>query len=474
MSLWALGAVELASRIRRGEVSAREVVESHLSRIDQVNGPINAIVTLVSELALEAAARADQAHAAGSTLGPLHGLPVAHKDLVDTAGIRTTYGSPLFADHVPKVDGLVVTRARAAGAITIGKTNTPEFGAGSHTFNPVFGVTRNPRAPDTSAGGSSGGAAAALASGMVPLADGSDLGGSLRNPASFCGVVGLRPSPGRVPSWPAAMPWQSMSVEGPMGRSVADVALFLSALAGPDRRIPISLDDGGETFSPPLQSRPVHDLRVAFSPDLGGLPVDAEVAVVTRRAVDGIADSGAAVTEVDPPLPAADQVFETLRAWSMAATRADLYDRAADGMKETVRWNIERGRAQSGAEVGAAELARGAIFAAMGDFFERFDVLVTPVSQVPPFPVEWEYPVEVDGTPMATYIEWMRSCSRISVTSCPALSLPAGTTAGGLPVGIQLVAPHRAERRLLEIAAGFEQILAIDCGPGFAWGRSAR
>jgi amidase len=474
MSLWKLGAVELAARIRSGEFSAREVVAGHLARIDEVNGSINAIVTLVAESALEAAARADRAHAAGEALGPLHGLPVAHKDLIDTAGIRTTYGSPLFADHVPRVDGLVVTRARAAGAVTIGKTNTPEFGAGSHTFNPVFGVTRNPHAPGTSAGGSSGGAAAALASGMVPLADGSDLGGSLRNPASFCGVVGLRPSPGRIPSWPAAMPWQSMSVEGPMARNVADVALFLSALAGPDRRIPISLDDRGKVFSPPLQERPAHDLRVAFSPDLGGLPVDRQVAAATRRAVDRIADSGAVVTEVDPPLPDADHVFETLRAWSMAAIRGDLYDRAAGRMKESVRWNIERGRAQSGAEVGAAELGRGAIFAAMDDFFERFDVLVTVVSQVPPFPVEWEYPVEVDGTPMATYIEWMRSCSRISVTACPALSLPAGTTPAGLPVGIQLVAPYRAERTLLEIAAGFEQIFAIDCEPGFASGASGR
>ncbi len=254
MSLWSFGAVELASRIRSGEISVREVVKSHLSRIDEVNGSINAIVTLVAEPALEAASRADEAHAAGSTLGPLHGIPVAHKDLIDTAGIRTTYGSPLFADHVPEVDGLIVSRARAAGAITIGKTNTPEFGAGSHTFNPVFGVTRNPHAPDMSAGGSSGGAAAALASGMVPLADGSDLGGSLRNPASFCGVVGLRPSPGRVPSWPTPMPWQSMSVEGPMGRSVADVALLLAALAGPDRRVPISLDDAGEVFGPPLEA----------------------------------------------------------------------------------------------------------------------------------------------------------------------------------------------------------------------------
>ncbi len=474
MSLWTLSAVELAARIRSGELSAREVVESHLSRIDDVNGSVNAIVTLVPELALEAAARADQAHAAGQALGLLHGLPVAHKDLIDTAGIRTTYGSPLFADHVPEVDGLVVTRARAAGAITIGKTNTPEFGAGSHTFNPVFGATRNPHAPDYSAGGSSGGAAAALSSGMVPLADGSDLGGSLRNPASFCGVVGLRPSPGRVPSWPASMPWQSMSVEGPMGRSVTDVALLLSALAGPDRRIPISLADRGEEFSPPLQPRPAHDLRVAFSPDLGGLPVDAEVAAVTRRAVDRIGDAGAAVIEVDPPLPGADGVFETLRAWSMEAGRGDLYDRVAGRMKESVRWNIERGRALSGAEVGAAELGRGAIFAAMGDFFERFDVLVTVVSQVPPFPLEWEYPVEVNGTPMTTYIEWMRSCSRISVTACPALSLPAGTTPAGLPVGIQLVVPHRAERTLLEIAAGFEQILAIDCRPGFASGGSGR
>jgi amidase len=474
MSLWTAGAVELAARIRSGEVSAREVVESHLSRIDQVNGSISAIVTLVPEQALEAAARADQAHADGQELGVLHGLPVAHKDLIDTAGIRTTYGSPLFADHVPRFDGLIVTRARAAGAITIGKTNTPEFGAGSHTFNPVFGVTRNPHEFGMSAGGSSGGAAAALASGMVPLADGSDLGGSLRNPASFCGVVGLRPSPGRIPGWPTSMPWQSMSVEGPMGRTVADVALFLSALAGPDRRVPISLDDAGSVFAPPVEPCRPQGLRVAFSPDLGGLPVDRRVAAVTRRAVDRIADAGAAVTEIDPPLSGADHVFETLRAWSMEAGRGELYDRAGERMKATVRWNIEQGRALSGAEVGAAEVGRGVIFAAMADFFQRFDVLVTVVSQVPPFPVEWECPTEIAGSPMSTYIEWMRSCSRISVTSCPALSLPAGDTGGGLPVGIQLVGPYREERRLLEIAAGIEEILAIDCVPGFASGLPGR
>lgn len=458
MTLWSHSAVELAGMLRRGLVSAREVVDAHLARIGDVNPGINAIVTLVPEMAMEAAARADAAHAADEDLGPLHGLPVVHKDLVDTAGIRTTYGSPIYADHVPDADDLIVTRARSAGAITIGKSNTPEFGAGSHTFNPVFGPTRNPADPSRSAGGSSGGAAAALAAHMVPIADGSDLGGSLRNPASFCGVVGLRPTPGRVPGWPAGLVWDSMAVDGPMGRTVADVALFLSALAGPDGRIPVSLDDRGEVFAPPIDPTPLDSLRVAYSPRLGDLPVDSAVASVTAAVADRLADAGARVVEADPPLEGADLAFETLRALMMEAARGGLYDTDRDRMKPTVRWNIERGRALSGPEVGRAEVARSAVFTAMDRFFDDHDVLLTVTSQVPPFPIDVEYPTEVAGIPMSSYIEWMRSCSRITVTSCPALSLPAGEV-DGLPVGVQLVTRYRTERRLLEIATAVEQLL---------------
>ena len=452
-------AVELARLLRSRAVSAREVLAAHIERIEAVDPAVNAMVTRTFERAHEAAVAADAALAAGEEVGPLHGLPVAHKDLLVTAGIRTTMGSPLFADWVPDVDALTVTRARAAGAITVGKTNTPEFGAGSQTFNAVFGVTRNPWDPTRTCGGSSGGAAVALATGMVPLADGSDLGGSLRNPAGYCNVVGLRPSPGRVPSWPSRNPWGTMSVEGPMGRSVADVALFLSALAGPDARCPGSLETPGSVFGAPLQREGLAGVRVAWSPALGDLPVDAEVAAVLAAALPTFEALGARVELADPPLTDADLVFETLRASQFEGGFSNLYDRSGEQMKETVRWNIEAGRALSGPDVARADVLRGEIFAAMADFFTRFDVLVTVVSQVPPFTVDREYPSEVAGQRMGSYIEWMRSCSRLTVTGCPALSIPAGFTSGGLPVGLQLVSPYRAERELLEIGHVLETAL---------------
>jgi amidase len=456
-----LSATQLARLLAAGEVSAREVLAAHLDRIEAVNPSLNALVTLTPERAQDAAAAADERLARGEALGPLHGLPVAHKDLVATAGIRTTLGSPLFADWAPDVDGLVVTRARAAGAITVGKTNTPEFGAGSHTFNAVFGITRNPWDPARTCGGSSGGAAVALAAGMVPLADGSDLGGSLRNPAGYCNVVGLRPSPGRVPTWPSSNPWGTMSVEGPMGRTVADVALFLSVLAGPDDRSPTSLETPGAAFGAPLSRESLAGLRIAWSDDLGGLPVDPEVRSALAPVPALLESLGARVMAAHPPLAAADEVFETLRAHQFEAGFGALYDRAANQMKPTVRWNIEAGRALSGPDVGRAEVRRGEVFGAMAAFFASVDLLATLVSQVPPFPVETEYPVEVDGVAMGSYIEWMRSCSRLTVTGCPALSIPAAFTAGGLPVGLQLVAPYRSERLLLEAAHVIEVALGL-------------
>jgi amidase len=276
-------ATELARLIRAKQVSAVEAMQAHLGQIERVNPQVNAIVTLLPERALEGARAADAALARGEPVGPLHGLPIAHKDLVPTAGIRTTWGSPIYADHVPEVDALIVQRLRAAGAITIGKTNTPEFGAGSQTFNAVFGETRNPYDLSKTCGGSSGGAGAALACGMLPIADGSDLGGSLRNPGNFNNVVGLRPSPGRVPAWPTPLPWQPFSVLGPMARTVADVALLLSAIAGPDDRHPISIAEPGVGFRQPL-GRDFHGVRVAWAPALGGLPVDPRVTAVLEAA----------------------------------------------------------------------------------------------------------------------------------------------------------------------------------------------
>lgn len=448
---------ELAHLLRTRELSAREVVQAHLDQVARTNPAVNAIVTLTAERALADARAADQRIARGDAVGPLHGIPMVHKDIHDTAGIRTTYGSPVFADNVPARDELAVARLRAAGAITIGKSNVPEFGAGSHTFNPVFGATRNPYALTRSAGGSSGGAAAALASGMCPLAEGSDMGGSLRNPASFCNVVGLRPAPGRVPSWPSLLPWSTMSVQGPMARTVADAALLLSVLAGPDPRSPIALDEPGTRFAEPM-SPDLSGLRVAWAPDLGGaVPVDPDVATVLADTPTVLSGLGCHVELDSPDLSGADEVFRTLRAWQFELTLGELLDHHAEALKPSLRDNIALGRRLTGPEVGRAHLLHGALYERVCEFFTRYDALALPVSQVAPFPVELEYPTEVAGQPMDDYLEWMRSAYLISVTGCPALSVPAGFTVDGLPVGLQVVTPPRADSLALRVGLALEQ-----------------
>ena len=347
-----LPARELARMIRERQISAVEVMEAHLTRIERVNPALNAIVTLVADDARQAARQADTLLASGATPGPLHGLPVAHKDLVPTKGIRTTFGSPIFADFIPGEDALVVQRLHAAGAITVGKTNTPEFGAGSQTFNEVFGPTRNPYNVEMTCGGSSGGAAVALATGMVPLADGSDMGGSLRNPASFCNVVGLRPSPGRVAVWPSRTgSFPSPSVSGPMARTVADVGLMLSVLAGPDDRDPCSLDQSGAPFAQPL-GRDVAGCHVAWSPDLGGLPVDHRVSTVIEAQQDVFKSLGCVVEDATPDLSDADEIFHTWRAWYCELAFGELLETHRDQIKDTVIWNIEAGRDLSGPQLG--------------------------------------------------------------------------------------------------------------------------
>ncbi|SFO32343.1 amidase [Geodermatophilus obscurus] len=450
-------ATELAALVRAREVSARELLEAHLTRIERVDPQVNAIVTLDVEGARAAADAADAALAAGEEVGPLHGLPVAHKDTHATGGMRTTWGSPLHADTVPARDELVVERLRLAGAVRVGKTNVPEFAAGSHTFNTLFGATHNPWRHGLSAGGSSGGAAAALAAGLVPLAEGSDMGGSLRNPAAFCNVVGLRPTPGRVPTWPAAMGWSTLSVQGPMGRTVADVALTLSAIAGPDPRVPISLSDDPAGFAAALPED-LRGLRVAWAPDLGGLvPVDPAIPAVLRGVLPVLESLGATVEEACPDLREADEVFGTLRAWLFEATFGDVVRRSPEQVKAAIRGNASVGAALTGADVARAELAHTRLHERVVRFFDTHDVLLAPTTQVLPFPVEQEYPAEVAGVPQADYLGWMRSCTLVSATGCPALSLPGGFTDDGLPVGLQMVAAPRADRRLLEMAHAVEQ-----------------
>jgi len=448
---------EMAAAVLARRISARELLDLHLARIAERNPQLNAIVSLDEERARAAASAADEATARGEALGPLHGLPFAFKDTHDVAGWRTTYGSPLFAEHVPETDDLVVERIRAAGAVTIGKTNVPEFAAGSHTFNTVFGTTLNPIDPARSAGGSSGGAACAVRAGMVPLADGSDMGGSLRNPASFCGVVGLRPSLGRVPSWPTDNYWETLSVSGPLARDVDDLALLLSVVAGPDPRVPTALGEAGSLFAPPLAGG-LAGLRVAVSTDLGGLlEVDGEVARVVTETASVFDAAGATVDPGHPALDLADDTFRTLRAWHFQAALGALLGAHPDSFKQSLADNIRAGEPLTGADVARAFRQRTTLAERMRVFFESYDVLLLPTSQVPPFPADQEFPPSINGRPMGSYLDWMRSAYVITVTGCPAISVPAGETTDGLPVGVQIVAPFGADRRLLEVAAAFER-----------------
>ena len=445
---------ELAGAICRRELSAREVVAWHLDRIGEVNPQINAIVSLRPEAALEEADAADRRAANGEPLGPLHGLPIAIKDLEDTAGIRTTYGSVAFAQHVPTADSLVVARLKTAGAIVLGKTNTPEFGVGSHTFNDVFGATHNPWAPDRSAGGSSGGAGAALAAGLIPIADGSDHGGSIRNPASFNNVVGLRPTPGLVPDSGAGDVWDTASVVGPLARTVGDLALMLTAISAPDADSPLSYGDPAE-FAGELTGD-LAGLRVAWCPDLGGLPIEPEVMAVLDDARGRLIALGCDVQDVALDLTRADEAFETLRALAFARTFGPGLAALRGIAKDTLIRNVEQGLALDGPAIASAMLARSEVFRAVAELLLRFDVLAAPAAQVTPFPVEQEYPTEVAGVAMPHYLGWMRVCSRITVSAHPVAAVPAGFTPAGLPVGLQLVGRYRGDRRLLEHAAAWE------------------
>lgn len=449
-----LSATEMSELLRTRQMSAVELVETHLSRIEEINPRVNAIVTLTADRALQAAAKADEDWARGVWHGPLHGLPVAHKDLHDTKDVRTTYGSRVFADHVPDRDDLLVTRVRQAGGIAIGKTNTPEFGTGSHTVNEVFGATRNPYDLGRSAGGSSGGAAAALATGMVPLADGTDMGGSLRNPASFCNVVGLRPTPGRVPSaLTGNAGWFTLNVSGPMARTVADAALLMSAISGFDPSSPISVREGPEVFARPLEMD-LSGARIAFSPDLGELMVDAETATETARAVAVLRALGVKVESADPDLSGADEAFRIYRAWWYAANFREL---PQEELASNVVWNIEQGRRVTGEDLARAERLRTELFHRMARFWEDYDFLIAPVSQVPPFPVENPYVTEINGEPLPDYLAWMRSAYWITVLHAPAMSVPCGFTSGGLPVGLQIVGPPWADLDVLRLGYAFER-----------------
>src|SRR5882672_5564139 len=452
-------AVDLARMIRDKEVSASEVMTAFLSQIERVNPKVNAICSFIGEeAALGASKKADEKLAGGEPVGPLHGLPHAVKDLALTEGMRTTFGSRIYKDFIPVEDALFVERLKGAGAIIIGKTNTPEFGAGSQTFNAVFGATRNPYDPTKTCGGSSGGAAVAVACGMLPFADGSDLAASLRNPGNYCNVIGFRPTPGRVPSWPSSNAWDTLGVIGPMARTVSDAAFLLSALAGPDPRSPISISEPGEIFSKNL-NRKFSKVRIAWSRDLGGLPVDPRVSAVLEPQRKVFSSLGCIVEEAQPDFSGATEAFETLRALSFFHKVGPLLKDHRNKLKDTVIWNIEQGMKLNAEQIARAEALRSALFQRMRSFLEKYEFLVCPVNQLPPYPVEVQWPREIAGVHMGNYLDWMKSCYYITITSHPAISVPAGFTGDdpALPVGIQIVGRYRDDFGVLQLAHAFEQ-----------------
>ena len=453
-------ATELVQNIQARKLSCQEVMEAHVAQIERVNPKVNAIVTFVPEQALRQAGQADEALARGEKTGPLHGLPVAHKDLADTKGLRTTYGSPIYKDHVPAENALHITRIQQAGGITVGKTNTAEFGAGSHTFNTVFGTTLNPWDTTKSSGGSSGGAAAALACGMVPLADGSDLGGSLRNPANFCNLVGFRPSPGWVPNWPAIAAWFPFSVQGPMARTVQDTALLLSVMAGYDRRSPIAIDQPGSLFAQPL-GRDFKGVRIGWLKDLGGLPFDRRVKTVVDGQRKLFQSLGCVVEDGEPDFSDADEAFRTWRAWYYRLAFGKLLEPYRHLIKATVIEEIENGAKLTGERIAQMESKRTALYQRVRIFMETHEFMILPVNQVPPFDMKMEYVSEIEGVKLIRYTDWMRSAYYISSIGLPAISVPAGFTPEGLPVGIQIVGRHHDDFGVLQLAYAFERASRI-------------
>ena len=445
-----MSARDLAARLRKKEISAREVLDAHLKQIERVNPKVNAIVTLVADKALQRAKELDEAAARGRFAGVLHGLPIAHKDLVETKGIRTTFGSLIFKDNIPNFNALLIDRIQGAGAVTIGKTNTPEFGAGSQTFNKVFGATRNPYDLSKTCGGSSGGAAVSLATGMLPIADGSDMGGSLRNPAAFNGVVGFRVSPGRVPQVPSSSAWSPLSVIGPMGRSVADVALLLSAIAGPDPRYVMSIQEPGEQFLKPLD-RKFKGVRVAWCGAIPGMTFDARVLksfATQRKAIESL---GCIVEDATPDFTGADESFRVMRALNYLQSHSAKLKLHRELLKPTVIEEIERGAKLTAAEIANADIARSALCARVGLFLSKYEYFILPTVQVLPFDIEQEYVKEIEGQRMQTYIDWMRSCYYVTMTGLPAISVPCEQT-----IGMQIVGRPQADFAVLQLAHAFE------------------
>ena len=456
--LISMTAVEAVDSLRKGETKPADFVDAAYARIAAVDGPVNALPTLCPDRA--------KAAAKSPTLKDslLKGLPVAVKDLNEVAGVRTTFGSPIFADHVPARSDIFIETIEARGGITIGKSNTPEFGAGANTFNEVFGKTRNPWNTAMTCGGSSGGSAVALATGMAWLATGSDLGGSLRTPAGFCNVVGFRPSPGTVARSSSTMPFDHLSVQGPMARTVEDVALFLDAMAGQHPEDPISRPAPATGYLDQVRN-PKAPKRVALSPNLGFLHVDPRVTEVIAAAAGTFEAMGATVEEACPDLTDTPDIFQTMRAVIFVAGHALDLENHRDKLKPDVVWNIEKGMALTADEIGKAERARAALFARVAAFFGEYDLLACPTAIVPPFDVDQRYVAEVNGHRFENYIDWLAMSYAITCTSCPTISVPCGFTDDGLPIGIQLVGRPRGDGELLGMAHLFQQASGISTKP---------
>jgi amidase len=452
-------ATELAGLIRKKTISPVELLRSCLDSIERLNPKINAICTLAAESAKAAAQRAEQAVMSGDPLGSLHGVPIGIKDLTPTAGIRTTFGSPLHADNVPSEDAAVVKRIKQAGAIVVGKTNTPEFGAGANTVNRLFGATRNPWDLKLTVGGSSGGAAAALASGMVPLAEGTDFGGSLRTPAAFCGVVGLRPTVGLVARYPIPLPWDVGTVHGPMARTAEDVALLLEAmLGGADGLTPISTIAPWQGIAAALaQTCDLKQMRIGFAADIAGIGIDPEIGAACRLAAKRLADCGAAVEELEFSVADGREAYLVLRGVTMVARFFDSLD-AIEKFEPNLRGNIEAGSKLTIGDIAHAERKRAELWHRWRKLFERVDLLLTPTAPVPPFPVEQNYPAVIAGRKMTSYIDWIAPTFLVTLASLPAVSVPCGQTTAGLPIGLQIIGPRFSEPNILGAAKLVHQI----------------
>ena len=448
---------ELAQQIRSRHVSCREVMSAFLAQIARLNPQLNAIVAKLDDAAsLALADKADAALGNGASIGPLHGLPTAFKDLEAAVGFPQSKGSPLFRTVMPEADSVLVERIRRAGAIPIGKTNVPEFGMGSQTYNTVYGTTLNPYDRTKTAGGSSGGAAVALAAGMLPIADGGDLGGSLRNPANFNNIVALRPSVGLVPVAPSPIPFLGVSTKGAMARSVADVAFGLSAIAGADARDPQSWESDPQSFAAPLD-RDWRGTRVAWAIDLGGLPLDRRVRKVLEVQRQTFEDLGCIVEDACPDFGNVNEIFLTLRTWASWTTYKDLLAQHRSQFKPDAVWDIESGAHLTGEEIGRALVQQGQLMERVRAFHEKYRFLVCAVNQVPPFDASEPWPSSIDGVKMENYVAWMKTAYWISTTCCPAISVPAGFTDDALPVGIQIVGRYRQDFEVLGIAHAFEQ-----------------